>query len=512
MVTDAFQLNTEIPKKNSYGQILRSSSIIGGAQGINYLIGMVRIKLVALLLGPEGVGLVGLYNSIVELVSSFSRFGVNESGVREIADAQGGSDSVRVAATAATLRRLCWIAGIFGWVLTALLAYPLSLWTFGSDERTWAIVGLGAAVFFGVVAAGESGFLQGLRRIGDLARLNVLVAIAGTLIAVGVYAVFGERGIVPVLIASGAVNLGVSRWFARKVEIEGCRQPWTETFLNSKRLIHLGAAFMYGTVLSTVVMLGIRSFVVRDVGLDASGIYQAAWGLSGMFAGFIIGAMGTDFYPRLTAVANDNEKVNSLVNEQIEIGILLALPGLLGTIAFAPGLMFLFYSAEFLPSAGLLPWMVVGVFGQVISFPLGFIQRAKGKARWIILSQSHTHLLHFFLAVLMVQSNGVEGAAWAFALSTSIHGLVVFSIARRLSNFSWSLGSAKLATLAAAVVIAGFAFQLLTDGFAELAFGSVFTAIAGVISLRGISSRLGANHRIMRAVLRLPGARVVCGF
>ena len=41
------------PHRNSYGQILKSSSIIGGAQGINYLIGMVRVKLVAVLLGPD---------------------------------------------------------------------------------------------------------------------------------------------------------------------------------------------------------------------------------------------------------------------------------------------------------------------------------------------------------------------------------------------------------------------------------------------------------------------------
>ena len=40
-------------EKHSCGQILKSSSIIGGAQGINYLIGMVRVKLVAVLIcGP----------------------------------------------------------------------------------------------------------------------------------------------------------------------------------------------------------------------------------------------------------------------------------------------------------------------------------------------------------------------------------------------------------------------------------------------------------------------------
>ena len=43
---------------NSYRQILRSSAIIGGASAINIVIGLVKMKAVALLLGPAGVGIV----------------------------------------------------------------------------------------------------------------------------------------------------------------------------------------------------------------------------------------------------------------------------------------------------------------------------------------------------------------------------------------------------------------------------------------------------------------------
>ena len=38
---------------NSYSRIMKSSSLIGGAQGINMLIGMVRVKFVAILIGPD---------------------------------------------------------------------------------------------------------------------------------------------------------------------------------------------------------------------------------------------------------------------------------------------------------------------------------------------------------------------------------------------------------------------------------------------------------------------------
>ena len=48
-------------KPSSYRRMLKTSSIIGGASVVNVLIGLVRTKVLAVLLGPTGVGLVSLY-------------------------------------------------------------------------------------------------------------------------------------------------------------------------------------------------------------------------------------------------------------------------------------------------------------------------------------------------------------------------------------------------------------------------------------------------------------------
>lgn len=472
---------------------------------------MVRVKLVAVLLGPSGVGLVGLYLSATGLVGTIAGLGIDSSGVREVAEAHGSGDEDRIARTVKTLHRACWATGMLGWLLAAGLSYPLSVYTFGSGERAWAIAILGITILIGSVSSGQGALIQGTRRIGDVARMGVLGAVTGTLVALALYAWLGERGIVPVLIVTATVNLGFSWWFARRIPLTSVSLSWHETLGNSKQLVGLGLAFMYGTLLAAIVGFAIRSLIVRNLGLDANGIYQAAWGISGMFAGFILGAMGTDFYPRLTAAAHDNAQVNRLVNEQTEIGILLALPGLLGTLAFAPWLMHLFYSVKFLPGAALLPWFVLGVFGQVISWPLGFIQRAKGKARWIFLSQSHVHLLYLVLALILIAAYGAVGVALAFALSTYIHCLLVFGIAHWLSKFAWTSSVARLILASASMVGTAFVAQLLTNDMLKLGLGAFITAFACLVSLRGISFRLGEHHRIVRMALKFPGARLACG-
>src|SRR4051812_25415285 len=74
------------PRKSTYGQILRSSAIVGGSTMLNVGIGILRTKAMALLLGPGGFGLAGLYTSIINLTQSIAGMGVNSSGVRQIAE------------------------------------------------------------------------------------------------------------------------------------------------------------------------------------------------------------------------------------------------------------------------------------------------------------------------------------------------------------------------------------------------------------------------------------------
>jgi enterobacterial common antigen flippase len=483
---------------SSHAQILRSSSIIGGATGINYILGMIRTKAVAVLLGPSGMGLVGLYVSITGLVSTIAQLGIDQSGVREVAEANGSGDMERVARVTKSLRRICWATGILGWILTATFAWPLSQWTFGTPDRIWPIAILGVTVLIGAVSGGQSALLQGMRRIGDLARIQVLSAVLNTVIAIGLYAWLHEEAIIPVIILTAIIQLGFSWHFARKVQITNLPQPWSETAATSKRLIGLGSAFMYGAVLAGLVGLAIRSMIVRDLGLEANGIYQAAWGLSGMFAGFILGAMGTDFYPRLAAVAHDNEQVNRLVNEQIEIGILLALPGLLATLTFAPWMMHLFYSAKFLEGASLLPWFLVGVLGQVLSWPLGMIQMAKAATKWIYFSRTSGNCLWFLLTLALITRFGIEGIGIAFAAYIWLQLLFVHYIAVRISCFRCTTGVMKLCGTAFVLVLACLYLTQLPIDWLKLPLCVSLTVGACIYCLRGITSRLGQHHKITK--------------
>lgn len=467
--------------------------------------------MVAILLGPEGVGLVGLYQAATAVVGTVAGLGIASSGVRAVAEAHGENNPQRIGITIAVLRRACWATGFIGWVLTAALSYPLSVWTFGSGERTGALALLGLTLLLTAISGGQNALLQGTRRITDLAKISILSMLSSTVISVALYAWLGERGIVPVLLVSALVNVAYSWWFARKVQLPVIKLSWSDIFAHSKGLVSLGMAFMWSALLATGSGLWIRGVIVRDCGLEANGIYQAAWGISGLFAGFILGAMGTDFFPRLTGVANDNRKVNQLVNEQIEIGLLLSFPGILGTLAFAPWLMKIFYSAKFTEGAELLPWFILGVFGRVISWPLGFMLMAKGASRWYAFTETLFTILNVALAIWLLRIYGLMGIALASAVLYAAYNIGMVLLAAHLTGFRWSTGVIKLFAASAILVGSGFASGMfLPFGWAE-GVGLILTLAAMVFSLRGISSRLGTEHRMVQMACRLPGGRFLCG-
>ncbi len=463
---------------------------------------MVQTKLVAILLGPSGVGLVGLYQSATGLIGTVSGLGIGQSAVREVAEAHGSGNPERVARRVKVLRRACWATGLLGWLLAVVIAWPLSVWTFGTPERAVPIALLGVTLLLASISAGQMALVQGSRRIGDLARLQLLPAIPSVVISVGLYARLGERGIVPVFIIVGAVNLGFSWWIARRVPLVAVTITWRECLRKSGRLVSLGVAFMWSGVLAAGVGLATRAWIVRDLGTEANGIYQAAWGISGVFAGFILQAMGADFYPRLTSVAKDSTEVNRLVNEQTEVGVLLALPGLLATLVFAPWAIRVFYTAKFVAAGDLLPWFVLGVFGRVVSWPLGYIQLAKGDSRMFAATETIMWALLLLLTWLGLHWWQVPGAAIAFAVLYGMHVVGMRWVAGRLSGFQWSNAVWRLLLQSTAAVSVAFVIATLLPPIIAAISGGLLVLVSGYLCLHRLTIRLGPSHRISRILAR----------
>jgi PST family polysaccharide transporter len=491
-------------QKHSYNQILKSSALVGGSSVLKIAIGVVRTKVMAVLLGPAGMGLMGTYSSISDLTQSVAGMGINSSGVRQIAEAAGSGEMERIGRTAAVLRRVSLLLGLLGALALVVFCRPLARVSFGTNERASAVALLSIVVFLQTISAGQGAFIQGLRRISDLARMGVLGVLYGTLISIPLVYCLGERGILPSLIGIAAMSIVTSWWYSRKVKVPVPSLSWIEVRREASDLLKLGFAFMASGFLMMGAGYVIRIMVLRKAGLDAAGLYQSAWNLGGVYVGFILQAMGADFYPRLTAVCKDDAQCNRLVNEQAQISLLLSGPGVIATMTFAPVVIALLYTAKFMAAVEVLRWFCLGLTLQVVAWPMGFIVVARNEQKIFIATEIAAVSVQVGLAWLFIDhfNKNAVGAGISFFGLYLWHTLLIYFIVRRLTGFRWSSANCKLLWIFLPLIGLSFgAFYVLPFGWAT-AVGTLAALLSGVYSLRSLA-HLVALERIPRPVRRL---------
>lgn len=467
--------------------------MVGGAQIVNILAGIFRLKALALLLGPAGMGLVGLYSTAAGLIGTITGMGIGSSGVRQISEAASAGDENTIACSINTLRRLSLASGGIGMFILLALCVPLSRLTFGDSQHALGMALMSLTLLFGGISAGQIALLQGLRQIRALASSQVLGGLFGTIASIALIYFLREDGVAPYLVAVSAFSILTSWWYARRIQVKPVRMSFRETLGESKALLGLGAAFMVSASLIAGVAYGSRIIILWELGKEAVGLYQATWTLSSLYVGLVLNAMAMDFYPRLTAVANDNEAVNRMVNEQTEMGLLIAIPGVLATITLAPWVLAVFYSREFLGAAEIIRWQIVGIALRVVSWPLGFVQLAKGKGTVFLVTESAASLLHIFLLIFGIKLFGLAGVGISFAMLYVCYSAGMLYVCRWLSDFQWSRQAKKILLSSCTLVALTFIAVSYLPEIWGMTCGMLLTVFATIVSLLGLQKLLSVN-------------------
>lgn len=480
-------------EENVNTRILKSTTIIGGASALNILFRIVQAKAVAVLLGPQGVGLMGLFNSVLGLASTLSGMGIATSGVREIAASVESGDRAQLSQTVLTFRRLTLFLGAIG----ALVVFSLRDWisrvTFGTLEYSSSVGWLSLAVFFMVVSISQMTLIRGMRRIGDLARVSVLGVAIGTLLGIPIMVWWGTQGVVFYMLGVAGTTTLVSWWYARRLQVDPAPLSWNEAWRVGRGLLKLGLAFMGAGLFTTTAVYLVKVFVTRQLGVHATGLYEAASALANVYIGFILGAMGADFFPHLAGVSQDDAASNRLVNAQAQIGTLLALPGILAALALGPWLLQLLYSAEFTAAFDIFRWQALGTYLRLVSWPLGFLILARAKGNLYLLTELTSNLFFLGAAWLGLQFWGVTGVGVAFfALYFFYTGLMMF-VGRRLSGFAWTPAALRTFGWTMATVAAGFAVSLIKLIPLAFGLGLGLTLIAALFALKALRELIGVD-------------------
>lgn len=432
--------------------------------------------------------MIGLMRNLITAGSTVSSLGLGTAGTRHIADA---SSSGTAGTVADAWRALWWgtcilaVAGTVGvcvwsgWIARYVLGDPLA-----SNQVRWLSLG----VLFTVLAGTQTACLNGLRRVGDIAAITVLAAVVGTVLSVAALLLWGSGGLVAFVLAVPLATFIVGYlYMARLPGARGAGVPSLSSLMPQWRaLARVGVGVTLAALVQAVGTLVIRALIQNRLGTTPLGEFQAAWSISMTYVGYVLTAMATDYYPRLSAAVRDRSTATRVLNEQTEVALLLAGPLFVGMLGFAPWVIELLYSSRFTSAVGIIRWQVLGDVLKVAGFPLAYTLLASGSGGTYMLAElvfTGTLVAAVWIGIPYL---GIASTGVAFLVAYAAYLVAVYGLARHRVGVRWT---ARVWALTGVVcVCAGTVHFLAGLGPAmSAATGCVFGAILGAYAFRRLS-------------------------
>lgn len=482
----------------------KSSGIVALVQVFQMAFGLLRNKVVALLIGASGFGVWSIFHSFIEMCSSFSTFGLDQGGVREIA--KNTDSAEKIGKCIFTFRVAIFSISIIAGGLIFAFARQINNWLFDSADYVLGVRVIAFLIFVNGIAKGGYAIINGVRAIRYLAMSQIISAVVGSIGAIAIIYFFKESGI-PYALSVVTVSMAVvTLIYIKKLRIRTVIPERGEFRSILKSLLHLGLGFTIAGIVASVMTLCSRGYLSSHYSMSAVGIYQSAWTIANLYIGVILTAMGVDFMPRLSKVCNDDDKVNELIDKQIEFGICLASVGATVVMVLAPYILTLLYSSEFTIGTTIIRWQILGVILRIIAFPFSYAIMAKGKPMQYALIQIVFWTGEFGLLVLFSELWGFDALGVNYFIAYIGYMSMTYWACRRNSRYTMSPQTRRIVACVLAFIGLFWSICMFTDGVVTYVLGGLLWCVqlsvmnrilqrVMDINIMGIVKRMIFRHR-----------------
>lgn len=404
----------------------------GGVQGMNIAIGIVRTKLVAVLLGPNGMGIVSLYNSAIQMMQNLTNLGLDKSGVpvvsTEFADdgKSGETESARDDhstpqprhSALCMFRSLVVMAAILALVCGVALSWLLSLIAFGDTSRTLHFIVLSPVASLLIMAGGEVLVLKAARRLKTVAVLSLWNVVLALIISVPLFYIWGARAIIPSLVVTALIQMLMTMAYSYR------RYPLNlsisrETVCRGMPMIRLGMAFIVASGMTTGAEFLVRSFLNNEGGDTAVGLYNTAYMIAITYGGMIFASIDSEYYPRLCQIdRDDHHLLNATIRRQIRMSLMFIIPMVVVMELLLPWIVPMLFSDRFTDAIPMTQIAILSLLFRAVYLPVGYVPLSRGDSRTFLIMESTGAVVLALSVITGYHCYGLIGAGIGLVVSS----------------------------------------------------------------------------------------------
>lgn len=421
--------------------------LFSGVKVVTILCSLIRNKLIAWIVGPAGLGLVILFNSIAELVATGTRLSIDQSAQRDIS--QNRHDP---SLTVTVVRRWSLWMGTAGAAVMCLLSPLLSYLSFGNTGH-WPVFCLLGTVPFGITVSSCSiAINQGLHRFRAVAAGTVTGALLGLAAAIPLVFWLKEQSIAWIVAAYGVAAF-VGAWLFR-ARVANVHLPVRRIMAEGTGFVKLGFLITVATLCTQGASYIFVLFLNNYGTTSALGLYQAGYTLINTYVGVILTGIWMEYYPRLSAMAHSPRRMALAASHEVSIAAITLIPVLVTLIFLCRPIVDIIYASSFRQAIPYITICTTGVVLRAASWCLSFIILARGDGKAYVLTEISSAVIGLALNIAGYTIGGMTGLGMAYVLWYVVYTVMVAAICRRRYGIGYTRRAWTLICVAAAVTLA----------------------------------------------------------
>jgi len=398
--------------------------------GINFILGIVSVRVVAQFLGPSGMALIGSFRNFTALFKSLSTLGVNASLVRLFVENK--NDKSELSKIYSTFFWIFIMISVGLGLLITLFSGFLSRLLFTTSEYGFAIRLFGLLLPFIVLNTFWIAVYNGLQQFRKIVFIQIMSSVFTFVLTVSLIYFKRLEGALIATAVSDIVLLLVTLLFV--VNNKEYFQFDLQKIISKKYFSVIGR-FSVMSLLSAIIvpltLISIRSLLIETNSVEKAGIWDAINRVSGFYMLFFSSGLSLYYMPRLAELKTDSEFINELKN-YFKTLVPLFLILVAGIFVFKDFIVNIALTKEFSEVKEIIIWQLLGDLLKVMSLAFGYQILVKTMMKRYFAVEIIFNLAYFGLAYFMIQTENVAGAVKAYFFANIISFVLMLVLFRKL--------------------------------------------------------------------------------
>lgn len=377
--------------------------------------GFVSMKIVALLVGPLGIALIGQFGNFNSIVMVLALGGISTGVIKYTSQYKDNLDELRK-----VWHTITWVSVILSIpvIIVLLVFHNWLAKEFLHDVKYGSILIVFAfSLGFYVANSLLLNILNGLHEIKRFNLLNTLNSTLGLLITITLVYQYKIYGALLAMVTSQSITFFVIVFFVRK-------QSWFKlsNFLGKfdkfyfKKLLGFTAMSLTSMCVIPTSQMFVRGYLANHTSWDVAGCWQGMQKISDSYLMIVYMALGTYFLPKLANLQTREE-----ISKEISSGYKIIMPFVLGSAViiylFRDFIIQVLFAKSFGAMRGMFAWQLIGDCFKIATYLVSYLVLARAKTKIFMVTEVVFGISFPLLCYWFINIAGADGAVIAFALN-----------------------------------------------------------------------------------------------